>query len=97
MYQQPSKKVRKSLDFYLFVCYNWLTLIIMLEVDFWNPLLNLYKEFVMSGKKVVTSCEKEIREIVGNDIFKLGYGYNRILYRTIYYDYMTKQLRKKYL
>ena len=39
---------------------------------------------------ILPETAKEIREIVGNDIFKFGYGYNRILYRTIYYDYMTK-------
>ena len=39
---------------------------------------------------ILPETAKEIREIVGNDIFKFGYGYNRILYRTIYYGYMTK-------
>ncbi|MBR3900744.1 MAG: hypothetical protein IKJ60_04245 [Ruminococcus sp.] len=44
----------------------------------------------ISCEVILPETAKEIREIVGNDIVRFGYEYNRLYYRTIYYDNMTK-------
>ena len=39
---------------------------------------------------ILPETAKKIREIVGNDISEFGYSHNKILYQTIYYDYITR-------